>query len=153
MIIKKYTDRESLGMRIPWYLGFCWRNFDIRATTYAVMPLNWLMGWGRTVYYRLMRGPRDVLAERYEKVAAQEREWGLRSGYEDGNKAGIEAERVRMRVVFDEWQAERLARHEEIEREIEREGEGGDNHARGHNRCPLPHDATGGLAEPVRQTS
>ena len=117
MIIREYTDKEHLGMRLPWYLGFCWRNFNIRSSTYAVMPLNWLMGWGRAAYYRLMAGPRDALEEKYEKVVVEERKWGLINGYEDGHKAGIIAERKRFQTVFDEWQAERLARREEAERE------------------------------------
>jgi len=112
-----------MGMKQPWYLGLCWRNFDIRTSTFAIIPLNWLMGWGRTVYYRLMQGPRDALAERYEKMAAREREWGLQNGYKDGHKVGIEAERKRMQSVFDEWQAERTARREDAEAAEEQERE------------------------------
>ncbi len=61
MFTKTYADRDILGAPMPWGYGFCYRRLDLRETVLAVIPLNFVIGWVRRVYWRLAYGPAEGL--------------------------------------------------------------------------------------------
>lgn len=69
LLIRTISDRIFYsGATLPRGFGVAYRRLDIRATVIALMPLNWLIGWGRILFFTCMRGPRHRLIERWEKA-------------------------------------------------------------------------------------
>ena len=117
MIVEEYPE----GAKVPWHLGFCWWNSDFRTATYVPIPLNWVMAWGRTLWFYLMHGPRDKLMVRYGKAAKREHKRVYEIGYALGYKRGREDEQKRWDDAFNKWLVERAERRQELEQEIEHE--------------------------------
>lgn len=107
-ITREVTDRQMCGYRLNWWEGFCWRDPNTRTMRLAVIPLNWILGWGRRFYYRLASGPRDRMAKSMEAQLSNEHSAGYKMGHEDGQVHGIEMERRRWQVIFDDQQNERV---------------------------------------------
>ena len=68
-IKQRITLREkiAIGDKTPKHLGFAWYHYDIMASTYYIMPLNWIMRWLRDFYYFIRRGVRTSHLERLEQ--------------------------------------------------------------------------------------
>ena len=88
MLTALKTDKELFGYRLPWYMGLCWREPDIRATRIAIIPLNFLLGWGYRFYFALLRGPRNRFIEQAQQREADEYGRGWMRGNEDGTRHG-----------------------------------------------------------------
>jgi hypothetical protein len=46
--------------RAPRWYGRAYSYYDRDASVYYPVPLNWLVGWCRTAYFAVRKGPRDV---------------------------------------------------------------------------------------------
>ena len=51
--------RLHQGYRIPRGWGIAWFQYDRDIAVVMPLPLNWIAGWTRNAYYRLMAGPRE----------------------------------------------------------------------------------------------
>lgn len=90
--VRIYTDRQVCGQLQPYYLGFAYRLPHLRASVFAPIPFNYIIGWTRNLWFRLMSGPRDRLSEAMAKQYAMEYragyERGITEGQEEGRKLG-----------------------------------------------------------------
>lgn len=84
-IVTTYTDRQLLEARVPWYLGRAYRQYDMRATVFAVIGVNFLIGWWIDRVYPFLR--RGVAQKRQEAALGivQKEVWnhGYAVGLED----------------------------------------------------------------------
>ena len=49
------------GYRYPWWLGFAWMELDTRNQIVFPIPFNWILRWGRNVYYAIkFPKPHDI---------------------------------------------------------------------------------------------
>lgn len=92
--ISELDDRQ----RLLWWQGVAYRRLEIRSTILAPMPLNWLIGWSRSLYYRLMHGPSDAVAEAFDSRLGEE--------YMKGHEQGLSLRQGRMKEEYQKgWDA------------------------------------------------
>ncbi len=109
VLVKVVADRDALGMWLPWYWGFAYRDYDWRMVHFAIVPLNWIIGlWVRWVQPFLQRGYRDRQIEAAIDRASHD---AYLNGYREGERAG--ADRVeagvqaKIRAFIEEQTAKR----------------------------------------------
>jgi len=95
MNIVKRISREMLVARRdqefmpPWYYGYAYRDTVCNRSVFAIMPLNWLIRWGRQLARRwdIFRGlpPEYELVKRSDMHKLYGEEY--RRGFEDGRFA------------------------------------------------------------------
>ena len=56
------------------------RRPELRSTILAPLPLNWLIGWSRGWYYRLLQGPRDRIFNQMDALLNKEYIAGIKEG-------------------------------------------------------------------------
>ncbi len=85
MILRTVSDRvlRVEGKGAFWY-GFAYRLSALRASVFAPMPFNWLIGWVYYWYWRLYYGPSAKYAEAMDKVLSEEWQKGYERGYTTG---------------------------------------------------------------------
>ena len=96
MNIVKRINQEMLvakrdqDMMPPWYYGYAYRDIVRNRSVFAVMPLNWLIRWGRQFKRRwdIFRGlpPTYELVKPSELYDSSDKQYRL--GYEDGYALG-----------------------------------------------------------------
>ena len=68
------------GEKAIWGYGYCWRNYDRDTITTFLVPFNFLLRWGRELYFWLAK-PRDYLEHKaYTKGYSDGMETGFRQG-------------------------------------------------------------------------
>jgi len=96
--LREISDRDA-GIELPLYLGFAYRLSHLRASVYALVPFNYLIGWSHRWYYRLIGGPRD----RYSKAIDLEVSESFRRGYKLGEMDGRQNQKLHDEDVLREF--------------------------------------------------
>jgi len=97
MIVTARRIRE--GYKLPFFYGIAYEEVGMRMTIAYPIPFNFLVGWFRQAFYRLLTGPRlkylMKLEQEVEVRLEQERSSGFRLGYKDGeNRAWAQTKRL-----------------------------------------------------------
>ena len=85
-MLRRVLSDEEMGLRVPWYLGRAYRDYELRVIILYPIPLNWIVGWSRNLLYYLRLGP----SARWEKSI---RDTAYQEGLEVGRqllKLGLE---------------------------------------------------------------
>ena len=84
----RYIQQDiAIGERIPRYLGYGKRRFDMAATFYYIIPVNFIVRfWERVVFYWFKILHEDKLRKRDNNIYAD----GYEKGYCDGYNRGRE---------------------------------------------------------------
>lgn len=94
-LVRVHLHRECEGCVHPWYIGRAYYCPEIRATVEAIIPLNWIIGWGRWLWSALVYGPR--LSKWDAKI--ERSYWdGYYAGWEEALEVGRCRERERQRA-------------------------------------------------------
>lgn len=108
-LIRLLTDRSiHEGEEMPWGWGCAYRDVSMRNWVLAPIPFNFLAGWLRLAYFRLMEGPRDRLFAQWDKERGRETSNLYERAFRDGEKAAKQA----VGKAFDDYLAESAARRE-----------------------------------------
>ena len=87
-LIRVLTHKAAReGEEIPWGWGVVYYDASSRDLILAPMPFNFVAGWLRLVYFRLMEGPRDRLFAEWDRTARKEYSRQYDYGFKDGEKA------------------------------------------------------------------
>ncbi len=81
LTMKQLWERE----RAPWGWGRAYAEFSADRIVIAPIPLNWIIGWLREVYFRFAHGPRDEIASRIHTATNK----GFAEGYKYGYSQGV----------------------------------------------------------------
>lgn len=93
------THRQlRVGNSIPWGYGFAWDQPDIRNTIFIPIPFNFVAARVRSLWFLLMKGPRDRLTEEIRIELESEYGKGFSQGYHDGEEMAWAA--IKRRVAM-----------------------------------------------------
>ena len=92
MLFTRVVDVLGMGVeKSPWW-GLAWIRHDVREIVLAPIPLNWVYGFARKVYFFLRRGPRQRREEAIASAASARGWWtGRLFGYHEGVTKGRDA--------------------------------------------------------------
>ena len=98
MILRTVTDKAlCLNGKIAFWYGFAYSEPRFRSNVYAPIPLNFVIGWLRTFYWRLVGGPLDHNAEQLEGMLSRKFQEGYRLGHDDAELATMR----RMKILIE----------------------------------------------------
>ncbi len=90
----------ALGYEIPHGWGRAYSDPCRDYTIIAPIPLNWIIGWTRIVYYNLMRGPRTELESKAYRR-------GFEHGMKVGEDVGVRLQQQTLQTALDMFFAEK----------------------------------------------
>lgn len=70
------------GEQLKWGYGYCWTNYNRMTITTALIPFNFLLRWGREIYFWLASPERA----KHEMEIAEKIRQSYKEGYEYGKK-------------------------------------------------------------------
>ena len=92
---------DAQGMALRWWEGYAWTEYDCRVEHFAIVPLNWVIGWWeRWGRYALRRGYRDSLWQDAFSLGYLQ---GYCGGYKDGEKRGDQKARAELSTDADRF--------------------------------------------------
>lgn len=77
------------GQKLPKGWGIAWWEFDIQEAIIFPMPLNFVTGWVRNLYYTLLKGPNEKYRHKVLEQLSKEYLVGYRNGFLDGEKEAL----------------------------------------------------------------
>ena len=86
IVFRTISDRVLLGSQLPRGFGIAYRCPEARNMAIAVMPLNWLIGWSRNLFFACMSGPRSRLTDSWERMVDAAYATAYREAYKHINK-------------------------------------------------------------------
>ena len=99
-MIKAKEVRE--GGCIPFGYGFSYENVAFRSATFYPIPLNFFVAWGRSLWYRVVKGPRNRYLDSIRMNMERDHQKGFNLGYEDGYTQGWESAKRQVQNTIEE---------------------------------------------------
>ena len=57
--VVSFYQMVNEGHQIPKGWGIAYSNWDMTQAVCYPLPFNWIIGWGRNIWFKLMHGPKD----------------------------------------------------------------------------------------------